>query len=210
MSTGPASLIALITSPDAATRDRSLDDLCTAATFTELLAECDALDAFRRESRNLYERVRALFFLHAIHRFHLPSQTGAEKGRHHPVPRLRASARSDASRTRSSFSPRPKSPTARRMRSHRRSHPHITGSPFRRSPIRSAAACVRCAGTNGCFAWAIRRISRSASAPNCCTPAPTDRIPSSASRRPCAWISRTPRGATSSSSAWTIPRARAC
>ena len=58
MSTG---LIALITSPDAATRDRSLDDLCTAATFAQLLAECDALDAFRRESRNLYERVRALF-----------------------------------------------------------------------------------------------------------------------------------------------------
>jgi hypothetical protein len=77
MSTG---LIALITSPDAATRDRSLDDLCTAATFAQLLAECDALDAFRRESRNLYERVRALFFLHAIHRFHLPSRPELRKG----------------------------------------------------------------------------------------------------------------------------------
>jgi hypothetical protein len=80
MSTGPTSLIALITSPDAATRDRSLDDLCTAATFAQLLAECDALDAFRRESRNLYERVRALFFLHAIHRFHLPSRPELRKG----------------------------------------------------------------------------------------------------------------------------------
>ena len=77
MSTG---LIALITSPDTATRDRSLDDLCTAATFAQLLAECDALDAFRRESRNLYERVRALFFLHAIHRFHLPSRAELRKG----------------------------------------------------------------------------------------------------------------------------------
>ena len=73
-------LISLITSPDAATRDRSLDDLCTAAPFAQLLAECDALDAFRRESRNLYERVRALFFLHAIHRFHLPSRAELRKG----------------------------------------------------------------------------------------------------------------------------------
>ncbi|MCX6979288.1 MAG: UTP--glucose-1-phosphate uridylyltransferase [Verrucomicrobia bacterium] len=80
MSTGPASLLALITSPDAATRDRSLDDVCTAAPFAQLLAECDALDAFRRESRNLYERVRALFFLHAIHRFHLPSRSELKKG----------------------------------------------------------------------------------------------------------------------------------
>jgi hypothetical protein len=75
-----AGLISLITSPDAATRDRSLDDLCTAATFAQLLAECDALNAFRRESRNLYERVRALFFLHAIHRFHLPSRAELRKG----------------------------------------------------------------------------------------------------------------------------------
>ena len=80
MTTGPTSLIALITSPDPATRDRSLDDLCTAATFAQLLAECDALDAFRRESRNLYERVRALFFLHAIHRFHLPSRPELRMG----------------------------------------------------------------------------------------------------------------------------------
>jgi len=80
MSTGPASLLALITSTDAATRDRSLDDLCTAAPFAQLLTECDALDAFRRESRNLYERVRALFFLHAIHRFHLPSRSELKKG----------------------------------------------------------------------------------------------------------------------------------
>src|SRR5208283_5317338 len=40
--------------------------------MAELLAECDALDGFRRASGNLYERVRALFFLYAIHRFHIP------------------------------------------------------------------------------------------------------------------------------------------
>jgi hypothetical protein len=35
-----------------------------------------ALEAFRRQSDNLYERVRALFFLYAIHRFHLPRASG--------------------------------------------------------------------------------------------------------------------------------------
>jgi len=41
------------------------------------------LETFRRASDNLYERVRALFFLYAIHRFHLPNKsedlTGLEK-----------------------------------------------------------------------------------------------------------------------------------
>jgi REP element-mobilizing transposase RayT len=61
-------------------RNRSLDEVCSKLTFAELLAECDVLDTFRRESRNLYERVRALFFLHAIHRFHLPSRPELRKG----------------------------------------------------------------------------------------------------------------------------------
>src|SRR5690606_30051299 len=37
-----------------------------------LLDACASLDRFRRDATNLYERVRALFFLYAIHRFHLP------------------------------------------------------------------------------------------------------------------------------------------
>jgi len=67
-------LLALITSSDAALRDRSLDEVCAQASADELLAEGDALEAFRRTSPNLYERVRALFFLYAIHRFHLPAR----------------------------------------------------------------------------------------------------------------------------------------
>src|SRR5207248_8495179 len=35
---------------------------------------CAGLDGFRRRSDNLYERVRALFFLYALHRFHLPAR----------------------------------------------------------------------------------------------------------------------------------------
>ncbi len=67
-------LIKVITAHDVETRNRSLDALCRAASQDELLKECAALDQFRRSSDNLYERVRALFFLYAIHRFHIPSR----------------------------------------------------------------------------------------------------------------------------------------
>ena len=68
----PSYLTEIITSADPALRDRSLDAFCREATLGELLAECAELDALRRRGDNLYERVRALFFLYAIHRFHLP------------------------------------------------------------------------------------------------------------------------------------------
>ncbi|NLG49232.1 MAG: UTP--glucose-1-phosphate uridylyltransferase [Chloroflexi bacterium] len=75
-------LIQIITSPDPEVRDQSLDSYARSATLGELLSACAALDDFRRHSTNLYERVRACFFLYAIHRFHLPlkpelSGTGA-------------------------------------------------------------------------------------------------------------------------------------
>ena len=65
-------LVSIITATDPAGRDRAIEDAIRGATLPELLAECAALDRFRRESDNLYERVRALFFLSAIYRFHLP------------------------------------------------------------------------------------------------------------------------------------------
>ena len=72
------SLTHLITSAEPATRDQSLDELCRAASFEDLLAAGGELDAFRRRSDNLYERVRALLFLYAIHRFHLPARLAAQ------------------------------------------------------------------------------------------------------------------------------------
>jgi hypothetical protein len=69
-------LISIITATDAAQRDQSLDSIARALSLRELLAECDALEAFRKQSANLYERVRALFFLTAIHRYHLPYKAG--------------------------------------------------------------------------------------------------------------------------------------
>jgi hypothetical protein len=64
----------IIRSSDPAVRNRPLEAACAPLPFPALLAECDALEAFRRESGNLYDRVRALFFLYAIHRFHLPAR----------------------------------------------------------------------------------------------------------------------------------------
>ncbi len=71
-----ALLSRLITATDSALRNQSLDALCAPLALKDLLAEANDLDAFRRRSENLYERVRALFFLYALHRFHLPVRLG--------------------------------------------------------------------------------------------------------------------------------------
>jgi len=76
----PSHLINLITSSDIQVRNQSLDCFCEKATTAELLAECGMLDEFRRRSTNLYEQVRALFFLAAIHRYHLPAKPGIKPG----------------------------------------------------------------------------------------------------------------------------------
>ncbi len=70
-------LEAIIRATDPAVRNRPLDSVCRGASLERLLDECVALDALRRSSDNLHERVRALFFLYAIHRFHIPMRRGA-------------------------------------------------------------------------------------------------------------------------------------
>ena len=75
-------LLSIITSTDAAVRNRSLDAACLGLSLDELLDECQQLDTYRRSCDNLYDRVRCLFFLYAIHRFHLPTRlAGRESGR---------------------------------------------------------------------------------------------------------------------------------
>lgn len=75
-------LLQVITSDDPEIRNLSLDRYCQDRSAEQLLADCDQLDAFRRTCDNLYERVRALFFLYAIYRFHLPGVLqGRETGR---------------------------------------------------------------------------------------------------------------------------------
>lgn len=69
-------LVPVITADRAEVRNQPLDALCAGLNAQELLEECDALELFRLRSDNLYERVRALFFLYSIHRFHLPFREG--------------------------------------------------------------------------------------------------------------------------------------
>jgi hypothetical protein len=72
----PSRLVEIVTAATPEARNRSIESVCRDGSLAELLAECEALEAFRRASGNLYERVRALFFLYAIHRFHLPPLLG--------------------------------------------------------------------------------------------------------------------------------------
>jgi hypothetical protein len=67
-------LIRTITSGDPQVRNRSLDAFCRTASLDVLLDACQQLDRLRRTSDNLYERVRALFFLSAIYRYHVPEK----------------------------------------------------------------------------------------------------------------------------------------
>ncbi|KAG7350936.1 UTP-glucose-1-phosphate uridylyltransferase [Nitzschia inconspicua] len=63
----------IIISEDPSLRNLSLAEFCSTLDADRLLLECRLLDDFRRKpSQNLYHKVRACFFLYAIHRFHLP------------------------------------------------------------------------------------------------------------------------------------------
>src|SRR5512140_3812315 len=77
-------LVQSIAATDTRVRDCSLDALCRQASLAQLMAECEALEAFRRASDNLYERVRALFFLYCIHRFHIPAKVARNAGARTP------------------------------------------------------------------------------------------------------------------------------
>lgn len=74
-----ADLIQIITSDEPRHRDVPLEVACGGLDAAGLLRECGRLDAFRRSSDNLYHRVRALLFLYAIHRFHLPAALRHER-----------------------------------------------------------------------------------------------------------------------------------
>ncbi len=153
-------LVRIITSTDPAMRNRSLDAFCRAASLADLLAECAALERFRRASDNLYERVRALFFLYAIHRFHLPLKPGARSTGFIPFDGLRQSAAAAVSRRPSTSSWRRRRRRGRAPRSPARWPRPTTGWASRRWPTRCGAACARCAATSGCSASATRPTTR--------------------------------------------------
>lgn len=57
-------------------RDQSLDHHVSGLSLEQLWDLCGELDRFQRGDVNLYQRVRALFFLHALFRYHLPLRPG--------------------------------------------------------------------------------------------------------------------------------------
>ncbi|TWU23479.1 UTP--glucose-1-phosphate uridylyltransferase [Novipirellula galeiformis] len=77
-------LIEIIISDDDSIRNQSLESVCRGQTLSGLLESVGALDAFRRDEPNLYHRVRALFFLSAIYRYHLPPRLSVEQSGHIP------------------------------------------------------------------------------------------------------------------------------
>ena len=72
-------LVEIILSKDSAARDQSLDTVCADQSLSFLIAECNALEVMRKANDNLYEKVRGLFFLYAIHRFHIPERKGVSE-----------------------------------------------------------------------------------------------------------------------------------
>lgn len=63
-----------ITSDQPGVRDRSIERLCQGKSTDELLRHAESLDRFRRSATNLYQRVRALFYLSSLYRYQLPKQ----------------------------------------------------------------------------------------------------------------------------------------
>ncbi|HEV2390889.1 MAG TPA: UTP--glucose-1-phosphate uridylyltransferase [Verrucomicrobiae bacterium] len=80
-------LTRIITATDPFERNQSVEGACAGVSVEGLLEECAELDRFRRHCDNLYERVRALFFLYALHRFHLPQALAAQSSEARPGPR---------------------------------------------------------------------------------------------------------------------------
>jgi UDP-N-acetylglucosamine pyrophosphorylase len=69
-------LITIIRSADPAIKNKSLEEFCKNASLNELMDASNELELYRKEEHNLYNRVRALFFLYAIHRFYISEQKG--------------------------------------------------------------------------------------------------------------------------------------
>ncbi|MCO8124607.1 UTP--glucose-1-phosphate uridylyltransferase [Stieleria sp. TO1_6] len=71
-------LIEIIQSQEDAVRHLALETVIAGCDSDALLDHCRELDDFRRQESNLYAQVRALFFLSAIHRYHLPARLQQE------------------------------------------------------------------------------------------------------------------------------------
>jgi hypothetical protein len=62
----------MIVTADDQLRCQSFSQQCSGQSLEWLIEQANALDQFRRDCDNLYQRVRALFFLSALYRYQLP------------------------------------------------------------------------------------------------------------------------------------------
>ncbi|MCX7846801.1 MAG: UTP--glucose-1-phosphate uridylyltransferase [bacterium] len=83
-------LIATITSSDDAVRHRTEDTLLAGKDKEELLRMAEGLEFFRKQAHNLYHRVRACLFIHAIYRYYLIDRRDVRKEGYIPYPGVRA------------------------------------------------------------------------------------------------------------------------
>ncbi|MGE5419151.1 MAG: UTP--glucose-1-phosphate uridylyltransferase [Chloroflexota bacterium] len=67
-------LVKIILSTDPEIKNKSLDNFCRNSVLSVLIEEAKQLEQYRKDELNLYNRVRALFFLYAIHRYYIPQQ----------------------------------------------------------------------------------------------------------------------------------------
>ncbi len=71
-------LLSLVEGRDSAAAPQYFEQVCRAATRAQLETMAAELEAFRRTTPNFYHRVRAIFFLEAIHRYFLPPHFPAD------------------------------------------------------------------------------------------------------------------------------------
>ena len=162
----------IITASDPATRNQSLDAFARAA-----IARANCWPSAKTSKRS---GIAAKIFTNAFARcffstrcigFICPAKAGDAGARPGSVQGLRASVATPFRGSASKFFSRRKRRTARTTASPARSPAPITGWASKRWPTRCGAACVPCAATNGCSAWAIPPTSRCASGPSCCNAA---------------------------------------
>ena len=77
-------LIATITDSDPEIRDRSVRELVAGSTVAEKIEACAELELFRRAEQNLYARVRASLFLHALYRYEIQDDPAIRGSGHIP------------------------------------------------------------------------------------------------------------------------------
>ena len=165
------SLSDIITSTDPAARDQALERLCRPASRRALLAECAALDAFRRQQRQpLRARPGAVLPLRHPPISSARQAEAAPRGRgdgSDSLSRLRAFAAAPFRGGHRSFSPC--SSRRAQRRDLQRPGGRVSRLGFQTLADQVRRSVRRCAAINGCSAWAIQPISRCASALSCST-----------------------------------------